>query len=71
MHMEIRNINMTWKPTPCIMIQEKILPPDQNTTKNKWELIQKHNHQNQTPQDKINRTNQYISQLNQKRNNKK
>jgi len=42
-HLEIRNIQMAWKTQICEILQQKILPPEHNTAKYKWNLTQQHN----------------------------
>ena len=42
MRLNIRKIDMTWRPTICSMIQEHIITQEQNTTYAKWTTIQEH-----------------------------
>ena len=49
-HLEMRTTKMTWQPKICKIIQQKIIPPDSNTTSVKWKMIQEHNEPKITPE---------------------
>ena len=55
--------DMTWKPMKCEIITSRILPPELNTTQNKWQMIKKHNSPDTTPEQQIQSTQTYLKQL--------
>jgi len=57
---------MTWRPTTCQILEHKLLDQDNDTAKPKWEMIQIHNKEGQTKEEKSNRAIPYITLLRNK-----